>query len=311
MRDHLVEEVVAQRKGSIKIGPFGSALPRAAMVRDGVKVYGQENLISRDWSIGDRRITTETFEMLRSCELNPDDVVIGMMGSLGHCEVFPSGAEPGLMDSHLLRIQTDRRLLTPDYLRILLLSEETVRQIDRLSHGSIMAGLSSKVVRALRILVPSLEEQQQIVEVLDTIDETIEITKHKVDKLKALRRGILQNRLSALLDYRLITIDDLDIEVSVGIVVRPTQYYTSEGIPLLRSANVREGELEMANLVHMSPESHKLMAKTAVAPGDLLTVRTGYPGTTAVVPRTVPEANCVDVVITRTGSAIDPEFLCL
>ena len=29
------------------------------------------------------------------------------------------------------------------------------------------------------------------------------------------------------------------------------------------------------------------------------------------MPSTVPEANCVDVVITRTGTTIDPEFLSL
>ena len=210
MRDHLVEEVVAQRKGAIKIGPFGSALPRSAMVLGGVKVYGQENLISRDWSIGDRRITPETFELLRSCELYPGDVVIGMMGSLGHCEVFPVDAEPGLMDSHLLRIQTDRSLLTPDYLRILLLSEEIIRQIDRLSHGSIMAGLSSKVVRMLRILVPPLEEQRRITEVLDAIDRTITATEQIIHKLTTIKYVIL-NRLVSNVRGENVRLDSISI----------------------------------------------------------------------------------------------------
>ncbi|WP_419845157.1 restriction endonuclease subunit S [Candidatus Poriferisocius sp.] len=211
MRDLLVEEVVAQRKGSIKIGPFGSALPRSAMVRDGVKVYGQENLISRDWSIGDRRITPETFEMLRSCELNPGDVVIGMMGSLGHCEVFPSGAEPGIMDSHLLRIQTDRGLLIPEYLRLLLLSGETIQQIDRLSHGSIMAGLSSRVVRTLRVLVPPVEEQLRIAEALNTIDETIHSTKNLICKLELQERGMKQSLIGSHQG-----VDDIWKEIRVG-----------------------------------------------------------------------------------------------
>ena len=195
MRELLVEDVAARRTGAIKIGPFGSALPRSAMVQDGIKVYGQENLIARDWGIGNRRVTPETFNSLRTCELHPGDVVIGMMGSLGHCEVFPSDAEPGLMDSHLLRIQPNQGLLTPEYLRYILLSDETTRQIDRLSHGSIMAGLSSRVVRRVRLFVPPLEEQRRIAETLDTIDETIQATEQVIAKLREVQEGLLQRFL--------------------------------------------------------------------------------------------------------------------
>jgi len=195
MREVLVEEVAAQRRGAIKIGPFGSALPRSAMVQEGIKVYGQENLIAQDWSVGNRRVTPKTFDSLRACELHPGDVVIGMMGSLGHCEVFPSDAEPGLMDSHLLRIQPNQGVLTPEYLRLSLLSDETTRQINRLSHGSIMAGLSSKVVRRVRLFVPPLEEQRRIAEILDTIDETIQTNERAIAKRHMILTGLQDSLL--------------------------------------------------------------------------------------------------------------------
>ena len=159
--------------------------------------------------------------------------------------------------------------------------------------------------------VPPLEEQRRIAEILDAIDETIQATERVIAKLWTIREGILRDRLLDLLNYPMASIEDLGADVTVGIVVRPTQYYVTDGIPVLRSANIREGRLDMTNLVYMSPGTHSLMAKTAVTPGDLLTVRTGYPGTTAVVPSTVPAANCVDVVITRPLSEIDPEFLAL
>ena len=89
------------------------------------------------------------------------------------------------MDSHLLRIQTNEDLVIPSYLRLALLSSETARQITRLSHGSIMAGLSSRVVRMIRLSVPSLEEQRRIAEILDTIDETIHATRRVIVKLGA------------------------------------------------------------------------------------------------------------------------------
>ncbi|MBM4781451.1 MAG: restriction endonuclease subunit S [Archangiaceae bacterium] len=59
----------------------------------------------------------------------------------------------------------------------------------------------------------------------------------------------------------------------------------------------------------MSPKDHSRMAKSAVRPGDLVTVRTGYPGTTAVVAPEVTEANCVDIIITRPGPTVVAEYL--
>jgi type I restriction enzyme S subunit len=169
--------------------------------------------------------------------------------------------------------------------------------------------LKFSALAALPLIVPPLEEQQRIAGILDTIDETIQATERVIAKLALTRDGVLRDQFSALLDCPMVSMDRLGVEVTVGIVVRPTQYYVSAGVPVLRSANVREAGLEMTNLVYMSREDHAVMSKTAVVPGDLVTVRTGYPGTTAVIPATVPEANCVDIIITRTGSVVDPEFL--
>ena len=245
MRELLIEEVAAQRTGAIKIGPFGSALPRSAMVPDGIKVYGQENLIARDWDVGNRRVTPETFHSLRTCELHPGDVVIGMMGSLGHCEVFSSDAEPGLMDSHLLRIQAHQDLLTPEYLRLLVLSDETTRQIGRLSHGSIMAGLSSKVVRRVRLFVPPLEEQRRVAEILDTIDETIQATERVIAKLRFAHEA---------LQLQLVPIPTNDgvEEALLGALIdpkRPIVYgilmpgeHVMGGVPVIKVKDIKDGE---------------------------------------------------------------------
>ncbi len=183
--------------------------------------------------------------------------------------------------------------------------------LQRVSQGTTFAAIGRTELGSLMIDVPPLEEQRRIAEILDTIDETIQATERVIAKLALTRVGVLRHQLSGLLEGPMSPLSDLGAEVTVGIVVRPTQYYVTDGVPVLRSANVREGGLEMTNLVFMSAADHALMGKTAVKPGDLVTVRTGYPGTTAVVPDSVPEANCVDIVITRTGSAIDPEFLSL
>lgn len=238
MRDLLVEEIVSQRKGAIKVGPFGSSLPRSAMVSEGIKVYGQENLISRDWHIGDRRITPEVFQGLRSCELYPGDVVIGMMGSLGHCEIFTSVAEPGIMDSHLLRIQPNLDLVVPEYLRLLLLSDEVSKQISRLSHGSIMAGLSSKIVRRLRLPLPLLDEQRRIVEILNTIDESIKVAERIISKLRGVQTGACAAAMKAAGPTSRRSTVKQEFDITSGITLNASRIPRFNAIGYLRVANV-------------------------------------------------------------------------
>ena len=87
--------------------------------------------------------------------------------------------------------------------------------------------------------------------------------------------------------------------ITVGIVVEPSKYYEDEGIPCLRSLNVRPNALLDRELVYISPESHRILAKSMVKRGDLVAVRSGQPGTTAVIDDRFDGANCIDLIIIR------------
>lgn len=165
-----------------------------------------------------------------------------------------------------------------------------------------------------RFLIPNppSSEKHRIAEILETVDDQIRDCGRVIAKLRRTRIGLL----SALLGDRPRTWDevicrDLCTEITVGIVVRPTQYYTDSGVPILRSANVRPDGLVLEDLKFMSELDHGRMRKTAVRPGDLVTVRTGYPGTTAVVPAELDQANCVDIIISRPGPRVLPDYLAL
>jgi len=52
----------------IKIGPFGSALKLEDMVDSGIRVYGQENVIQKDFTLGKRMISHYKFSEMRVSE---------------------------------------------------------------------------------------------------------------------------------------------------------------------------------------------------------------------------------------------------
>ena len=99
--------------------------------------------------------------------------------------------------------------------------------------------------------------------------------------------------------------------IMVGIVIRPTQYYVTNGVPAFRSANIREEGINDLDLVFISEESNAVLAKSQTRTGDVLTVRTGYPGTSAVVHRRHEGCNCIDILITRPSKKLDPEWLAI
>ncbi len=56
-------------------------------------------------------------------------------------------------------------------------------------------------------------------------------------------------------------------------------------------------------------EFHQSLKKSQLCPGDLVIVRTGYPGTAAVIPHELADSNCSDLVIVRPKKEVDPHFL--
>jgi type I restriction enzyme S subunit len=99
-------------------------------------------------------------------------------------------------------------------------------------------------------------------------------------------------------------------EITVGHVGLMASEYVDTGIPFLRSLNIEPFRTNQKDLKYISAEFHQRIKKSKLKPGDVVIVRTGKPGTCAVIPDWLLEANCSDVVIVRCGDEIRPKFLC-
>lgn len=108
--------------------------------------------------------------------------------------------------------------------------------------------------------------------------------------------------------YRLL--GEVARDVTVGFVGTMADQYVEEGVPFLRSLNVHPLRISLQDIKYISQEFHHRIRKSALSPGDVVIVRTGKPGTCAVIPESLPEANCSDVVIVRCGIDLRPHFLC-
>jgi len=103
---------------------------------------------------------------------------------------------------------------------------------------------------------------------------------------------------------------DVCIEITVGFVGPMTAEYREAGVPFLRSMNIEPFRINKTDLKFVSREFHARINKSRLRIGDLVIVRTGAPGTAAVVPEWMNDGNCSDLVIVRPGPKVDAAFLC-
>ena len=68
------------------------------------------------------------------------------------------------------------------------------------------------------------------------------------------------------------------------LIVQPHLYFEDEGVPIVFGYNIKDGKIDVEGLSRISVEADAAHPHARVRVGDLLTVRLGNPGMTAIVP---------------------------
>lgn len=99
-------------------------------------------------------------------------------------------------------------------------------------------------------------------------------------------------------------------ELTVGFVGTMTKHYEDEGIPFLRSLNIKPFKIISDDMKYVSAEFSNSLSKSILHKGDVVIVRTGIPGTCCVVPAEYDGCNCSDVVIVHPNTElVNPHYL--
>jgi type I restriction enzyme S subunit len=172
-------------------------------------------------------------------------------------------------------------------------------------------------LRAAEVPLPPLPEQKKIAPIIPTMQRATEaqerILQAPIELKKALRHKLLteglrhepQRQNQAEIgpvpeSWEVVRCEDVCDTISVGIVVKPSSYYVKKGVPAFRSQNVREDRIQPEPMVYISEEANNgPVKKSKLSAGDVLIVRTGFPGTSCVVPPGFNGSNCIDLIFVR------------
>jgi type I restriction enzyme S subunit len=245
--------------------------------------------------------------------LKQGDIVFARTGATtGKSFLIRDCPSNAVFASYLIRVRLGDRA-DSRYVSHYFRTPEYWAQITASARGVAQPGVNASTLKALKIPLPPIAEQRRIAEVLD-----------RAEALRAKRRAALAQldtlTQSIFLDlfghphhnpkcFSREPLGQVCERVTVGYVGPMAEEYVERGIPLLRSQNVRRGRIDLHDLKFVSPQFHAKLSKSAIRADDVVTVRTGQPGTTAVVPKSLGEANCADLIVMTCGPRLDPQYL--
>jgi type I restriction enzyme S subunit len=246
----------------------------------------------------------------RSRVVQPGDFLLTNSMSFGRPYIMNTS---GCIHDGWLVLSPRNQNVSPDFFYHLLGSDFVYAEFVRRAAGATVKNLNIELVKGVQVPLPPMPEQRRIAEVLD-----------RAEALRAKRRAALAQldtlTQSIFLDlfghphhnpkgFSREPLGQVSERVTVGYVGPMAEEYVERGIPLLRSLNVRRGRIDLHDLKFVSPQFHAKLSKSAIRAGDVVTVRTGQPGTTAVVPKSLGEANCADLIVMTCGPRLDPQYL--
>jgi type I restriction enzyme, S subunit len=174
---------------------------------------------------------------------------------------------------------------------------------ERASFPKIPIAEQRKIAAVLGLVQRAIEQQDRLIALTTELKKAL---MHKVftEGLRGERQK--QTEIGPVPgSWELMTCEELCDMITVGVVVKPASHYVKKGIPAFRSFNIREDQLASNDLVYFSEtDNNTTLAKSKLRAGDVLVVRTGYPGTSCVVPEEYDGANCIDLVIVRPRASM-------
>lgn len=181
--------------------------------------------------------------------------------------------------------------------------------------GASYPAVTSTIVKECIIPLPPLNKQRKIAAVLDKVSDLIAKRRQQLDKLDELVQARFVEMFGDehhLDDWNCVSVGEV-ADICVGVVIKPTQYYTDQGgVPAFRSLNIGAMTIKNADWVYFTKEGHEKNKKSIVCENDVLVVRSGAPGTACVVTKEFSGYNAVDIIIAHPNiEKINSVFLAM
>ncbi len=180
----------------IAMGPFGSNLKVDNFISEGVPVIRGMNLHEGGFNKSTFAfVSEEKANSLKRCLAYPDDLVFTHRGTLGQVGIIPNiGFEKYLVSQSQMRLSVNKAKLNPRYLYYFFKSPLGQKELLRNSSQVGVPAIANptKSLKEVEITIPNLGLQSEIVHILSSLDDKIELNLQMNQTLEGMAQAIFK-----------------------------------------------------------------------------------------------------------------------
>ena len=194
-----IEDLLASTATPMRSGPFGSALRKEELAKEGIPFLGIDNVRTEEFVLNFKRfLTDEKFKELRRYEVFPQDVMITIMGTVGRSCVVPEGIGPCVSSKHTWTMTFDHSKVAPEIVCWHLNHYGRTRtKFLESSQGGVMDAISSLTLRETKVPIPTSRVfAEQIVGHYNSSHNHEQALNDKFRKIKLLKNAVSSDLLS-------------------------------------------------------------------------------------------------------------------
>lgn len=168
----------------------------------GIPLFRSQNVTNDGFLLEDiAYISEEVDEIMKGTRVKPGDVLLNITGaSIGRCFYTSKDFDRGNVNQHVCIIRPKINVTLPSYLHYCLISDKGQEQINLRQTGANREGLSIEDIKGVSFDVPSISEQQRIVDYLDAklgkIDARIAVLVKQQDAYARLKKSVVHHAVT-------------------------------------------------------------------------------------------------------------------
>lgn len=178
---------------------------------------------------------------------NPSRVNVGSIDIL-------KDYEEGALSPMYIVFEVDTTKLLPDFFKYYFQTNRFFENVKNNTQGSVRNSLSFKALSDFDYLLPPIEEQEKIVEILKTIDSIIEkhesLLEEKNQFIKSLFVEMFGDPIENPKNYKIVKLSDI-ADYWNGLTYKPTDV-NKKGTIVLRSSNIQNSQLNYQDIVRVN-----------------------------------------------------------
>jgi len=189
-----IGELLESFGGEIKTGPFGTKLKASEYSNSGVPVISVGEVQLGRLVVHERtpKVASDVTNRMPEYLLQEGDIVFGRKGAVERSARVTVEQAGWFLGSDGIRVRLPS-FCDSRFVSYLLLSKQHQKWMIQHSAGTTMASLNEKIVRRVPLILPPLNIQRRVAEILGTLDKKIDLNQQMNTTLESMAQALFKS----------------------------------------------------------------------------------------------------------------------